>query len=133
LLKPLKVIGFPVHYLSIIISLVLRSFPMIFQEADIIIKAQASRGIDFYRGGFRDKIKSFLSLFIPLFVLSFQKAENLANAMDARYFNISKPRTRYHVFKLRQTDFVFLGVTILLIASLFLIKCNSFSFPTFGD
>jgi hypothetical protein len=28
---------------------------------------------------------------------------------------------------------VFLGVTILLIASLFLIKCNSFSFPTFGD
>lgn len=121
LFKPLSYIGFPVRIFSTIISLVLRSFPMIFQEADIIMKAQASRGVDFYKGKFKDKIKSLLSLIIPLFILSFQKSENLANAMDVRGFDIYAKRTRYRQFKITLSDFYFIVLALIFLVLIILL------------
>ncbi|WP_434342469.1 energy-coupling factor transporter transmembrane component T family protein [Mycoplasma capricolum] len=106
LLSPLRLIKAPVYILSMIISIALRMIPTLIDEAGRIMKAQASRGIDIKNGKFKDKVKSLTSLIIPLLVSSFQKAEDLAYAMDARGYDPNASRTRFVQFKPRLTDFI---------------------------
>lgn len=101
LLSPLRLIKAPVYILSMIISIALRMIPTLIDEAGRIMKAQASRGIDIKNGKFKDKVKSLTSLIIPLLVSSFQKAEDLAYAMDARGYNPNATRTRFVQFKFK--------------------------------
>ena len=100
LLSPLKLVKFPVHIFSTIIAIAFRMIPTLLEEASKIMKAQASRGVDYKNGNFKDKIKAIGSLVIPLLVSSFQKAEDLAYAMDARGYDPYQKRTRYKKFRL---------------------------------
>ena len=104
LLKPLKVIGLPTHEISMMISIALRFIPTILEEAMRIMKAQQSRGVDMEEGKLKEKIQAVLSLIIPLFICAFQRAEDLANAMEARGYNPQGERTRYHQLRLRLSD-----------------------------
>ncbi|WP_026389216.1 energy-coupling factor transporter transmembrane component T family protein [[Acholeplasma] multilocale] len=106
LLYPLKLIGIPVYILSMIISIALRMIPTLIDEAGRIMKAQSSRGIDIKNGKAKDKVKGLTSLIIPLLVSAFQKAEDLAYAMDARGYEPHAKRTRYVQFKFRISDLV---------------------------
>lgn len=105
LLTPLKKIKFPAHVIAMMISIALRFIPDLLDETKRIMKAQASRGVDFNEGKFMEKIKSIVSLIIPLFISAFQRAEELANAMESRNYNPDAPRTRYKslVWKLQDT------------------------------
>jgi energy-coupling factor transport system permease protein len=104
LLFPLKLIGIPVYIFSTIISIALRMIPTLIDEAGRIMKAQASRGIDMKNGKLKDKIRSMISLIIPLLVSSFQKAEDLAYAMDSRGYSPHGKRTRYKQIHFRFID-----------------------------
>ncbi|MCL8211359.1 Energy-coupling factor transporter transmembrane protein EcfT [Mesoplasma sp. JKS002658] len=110
LLSPLKLIGIPVYILSTIISIALRMIPTLMDEAGRIMKAQASRGIDIKNGSFKDKGKGLVSLIIPLLVSSFQKAEDLAYAMDARGYDPHAARTRFHQFSFSVVDLIIFAV-----------------------
>jgi len=116
LLSPLKLVKFPVHILSTIIAIAFRMIPTLLEEASKIMKAQASRGVDYKNGGFKDKIKAIGSLVIPLLVSSFQKAEDLAYAMDSRGYDPYQKRTRYRKFKIS-----FLDIAILVFGMSFAI------------
>lgn len=95
LLSPLKRIGFPAHEVAMMISIALRFIPTLVDETNKIMIAQTSRGVDFQSNKLRVKIKAVVSLLIPLFVASFKRAEELANAMEARGYNPSAKRTRF--------------------------------------
>ncbi|MDP4040295.1 energy-coupling factor transporter transmembrane component T family protein [Mycoplasma mycoides] len=116
LLSPLRLIKAPVYILSMIISIALRMIPTLIDEAGRIMKAQASRGIDIKNGKFKDKVKSLTSLIIPLLVSSFQKAEDLAYAMDARGYDPNATRTRFVQFKFRIVDAIIfvLGISFAI-------------------
>lgn len=110
LLSPFKKIGFPTHEVAMMISIALRFIPTLLEETERIMKAQASRGVDFSEGKLKDKIMSIVSLIIPLFISAFQRAEDLANAMESRNYNPEAKRTRYKqlVWKLADTiSFIF--------------------------
>lgn len=80
------------------------------------MKAQSSRGIDMKNGKTKDKAKGITSLIIPLLVSSFQKAEDLAYAMDARGYDPHAPRTRFVRFKFSWVDFsIFIVVVAIAI------------------
>lgn len=119
LLFPLKLIGIPVYIFSTIISIALRMIPTLIDEAGRIIKAQASRGIDMKNGKLKDKMRSMISLIIPLLVSSFQKAEDLAYAMDSRGYSPHGKRTRYKQVHFRFVDYIVfvigLGAGVLMI------------------
>ena len=95
LLSPFKRIGFPTHEVAMMISIALRFIPTLLEEAQRIMKAQASRGVEFSEGTLKEKILSIVSLIIPLFISAFQRAEDLANAMESRNYNPEAKRTRY--------------------------------------
>jgi energy-coupling factor transport system permease protein len=77
------------------ISIALRFVPSLMIESQVIMKAQASRGVDFKNGNFKDKMKALVSLVVPMFSIAFHKADDLANAMEARAYNPRYARTRY--------------------------------------
>lgn len=121
LLNPLKRFGFPAHELAMMISIALRFIPDLLEEAKRIMKAQASRGVDFNEGKLTEKIKSIVSLIIPLFISAFQRAEDLANAMESRNYNPEAKRTRYKSLSWKRYDtiaFIFTAVVSMSVVTL---------------
>lgn len=114
LFSPLKVIRFPAHEIAMTISIALRFIPTLLEETEKIMKAQASRGVDLNEGKLNEKITAIVSLIIPLFISSFQRSEDLANAMEARGYNPSGKRTRYRLLKWANHDTGALIIVILI-------------------
>ena len=120
-MSPLKVIRFPAHEIAMTISIALRFIPTILEETERIIKAQKSRGVDLEEGKLKEKIGAIISLLIPLLISSFQRSEELSDAMEARGYNPSAKRTRYRVLKFKISDLISSIVTILLLTSIILL------------
>ncbi|MBN2300252.1 MAG: energy-coupling factor transporter transmembrane protein EcfT [Acholeplasmataceae bacterium] len=119
LLKPLKIIKVPVDVIAMMLSLTLRYIPTLLGETEKIMKAQASRGVDFKESKFKEKIIQIISLLIPVFVISFKRAEDLGNAMEVRGYIIGAKRTRIDEYTIGFIDilsliaaFVILGLII---------------------
>lgn len=117
LMKPLKKIGVPANEIAMIISIALRFIPTLIEETQRIIKAQTSRGVDLQEGSIKEKIMAVLSLIVPLFVSSYQRAEELANAMEARGYVPSRNRTRYKQLHMQLKDIVMMSACMLVLCS----------------
>lgn len=121
LLKPLALIKLPIHELAIVMSIALRLIPTLMEETDKIMNAQKARGADFESGNLFKRAKAMLPILIPLFVSSFRRADELADAMDSRCYRGAKGRTRMKVLKLHWRDlFAFLFMAALLFVILML-------------
>ena len=122
LLAPLKLLKIKVGVFSMMIALTLRFIPTLIEESKKIMKAQASRGVDFEEGRLKDKVSQIISLLIPMFVISFKRADDLANAMEARGYVIGAKRTKLDELKLRWRDYlcilISLGLLTLVIWSM---------------
>jgi energy-coupling factor transport system permease protein len=114
ILSPLKLFHIPVSVFAMLISLTLRFIPTLMQESRKIMNAQASRGVDFNEGSIKDKVNQIISLLIPMFVISFKRAEDLSNAMEARGYIIGAKRTKLDELKLRWRDYLSLIIVIAL-------------------
>lgn len=122
LLKPFKKIGVPSHEIAMVISIALRFIPTLIEETQRIMKAQSSRGVDLEEGSLIKKMRAILSLLIPLFLSAFQRAEDLAYAMEARGYNPSKERTRYKVLKLETRDYFLLVISSLILIGIIVLS-----------
>lgn len=122
LLRPLKLIKFPVGELATMLSLTLRFIPTLLEETQKIMKAQASRGVEFSESRFKDKVTQIISLLIPIFVIALKRAEDLANAMEVRGYIIGGKRTKIDTLKFRVSDFVVLFVSLGLLTTAILLK-----------
>ena len=84
------------------------------------MKAQASRGVDFNEGKLKEKVNQIVSLLVPMFVISYKKAEDLAYAMEARGYIPGKERSKLEVLKYKLSDYL-VYVFVLLFISLIII------------
>ncbi|MGY3766298.1 energy-coupling factor transporter transmembrane component T family protein [Vagococcus vulneris] len=121
ILRPLKVVKFPAHEISLMLSIALRFVPTLMDETEKIMNAQRARGVDFGEGNLMQKMKAIVPLLIPLFVSSFNRAEDLATAMEARGYQGGEGRTKYRVLHWHFQDtlvvlsFAVLTVTLVLL------------------
>ena len=102
-------------------SIALRFIPTILEETQRIIKAQKSRGVDLEEGTLKEKIGAIISLLIPLLISSFQRSEELSDAMEARGYNPSAKRTRYRVLKFKRIDLICSLVSSILLTAIILL------------
>ncbi|MCH5153215.1 MAG: energy-coupling factor transporter transmembrane protein EcfT [Clostridiales bacterium] len=121
LLKPLRIIKFPVHEFALIMSLTLSFIPSLIEETDRIIRAQKARGADFDTGGLIKRAKAFVPILIPLLVGGFRRAEELANAMNSRCYEGATKRTQMRVMKLGWRDAVATIFVLLFFATIFVV------------
>ena len=122
LLAPLKMFKLPVHQLSMIMSIALRFIPTLMDELDKIILAQKSRGSEISSGNIATRIKSFIPLLVPLFISAFQRAEELAVAMEVRGYDANVKRTSYRQLKWQLRDTLSLIMIIPIAIILFVLK-----------
>ncbi len=113
-LSPLKYIKVPVAEFAMMLSLTLRFIPTLLIETEKIMKAQASRGIDFDEGNIFDKMKQIVTLLIPMFVISINRAEDLANAMEARGYIIGQKRTSIDELRFQLRDYLAFGFVLII-------------------
>ena len=121
LMKPLRVVRFPVHELALIMSLSLSFIPSLIEETDRIIRAQKARGANFDTGNLVKRAKAFVPILIPLLVGGFRRAEELANAMNSRCYEGATVRTQMRVMKVSWRDFVGAIVVVLFFTAVFVV------------
>lgn len=114
LLKPLTALRIPVHDLVMVIQVTFRFIPFLAQAAERIAKAQASRGAEWgtRKGGLLARTRQLIPLIVPLFMISLQRAETMALAMDARGYGSMPQRSSMIVLRFGWLD----ALTILLAA-----------------
>lgn len=115
LLKPFEAIGLPTHIIAMMISIALRFIPTLIEETQRIMNAQASRGVDLENGSLKEKVMAILALIVPLFVSAFDRADQLANAMEARGYDPNRPRTRYKTLKMGNADYMVLCASMAVL------------------
>ena len=121
ILKPLKVVHFPVYEVALMLSIALRFVPTLMDETTKIMDAQRARGVDFGEGNLFQQMKAIVPILIPLFVSSFNRADDLATAMEARGYQGGEGRSKYRILKWRTRDTVaFITMGLLTVALLFL-------------
>lgn len=103
--RPLKVIGVPVNELAITISVSLKFVPVLLDEADKIIKAQAARGVDFETKNPVKRLKNYVPVMVPLFINSIKRADELSQVMEARCYRGGEGRTGIRKLKMTVQDF----------------------------
>jgi len=112
----LKVLRIPVHEIAMMMTIALRFIPTLLEETDKIIKAQISRGAPLDRGNLFRRMRGFVSVLIPLFVSAFRRADELAQAMEARCYRGGEGRTRLKEMRLHSADLWATALALLFCA-----------------
>ena len=123
LMRPLERIHVPAHEIAMMTSIALRFVPTILEEFDHIVLAQKARGAKIGEGKLIQRLMSFIPLMVPLFVAAFRRADDLAQAMEAKCYRGGKGRTRWKVSVWHRYDTLVLAFFILLMAAA--IVCRS--------
>jgi energy-coupling factor transport system permease protein len=108
LLKPLTPLGVPAHEIALIATIALRFVPILAEELERVMRAQASRGGEIGALSWRRPVEiatAISPLVVPLFVNAFRRAEDMAIAMEARCYMGGGGRTRFLQLKARPVDY----------------------------
>lgn len=117
-MKPLTRWKVPAHEIAMMMSIALRFIPTILDEFDRIVLAQRSRGARVGQGRGLQKLTSFVPLLVPLFVASFRRAEDLAQAMEAKCYRGGDGRTRWKTQPWQVKDSLAVGLVGALLLAL---------------
>ena len=123
LLSPLKKVRFPVHELSMMMTIALRFIPTLVEETDKIMSAQKARGAGLDSGGILKRAKSLVPIIIPLFVSAFKRANELATAMECRCYKGGEGRTRLRQLKIAARDIIAIVIMLILFAGIIVMNC----------
>ena len=91
-------------------------------EASKIMNAQRARGVDFGEGNIIQQMKAVTPILVPLFVSSFNRADELANAMEARGYQGGEGRTKYRELNWQLRDTIAMLAFVALTALLFFLR-----------
>ncbi len=117
LLNPLKKVHFPVHELSMMMSIALRFIPTLIEETEKIISAQKARGADFDSGNLLQRIRAMIPILVPLFISAFRRADELATAMECRLYRGDIGRTRMKQLAITAVDHKAIAFSIVVFAA----------------
>ncbi len=92
-----------------------RLVPTIAVDAQTVIDAQKSRGLELEKGNLMKRIRNFIPILIPLIVSAIRRSMELAEALESRGFNASNKRMPYITLKFHKLDYATLILTIFLL------------------
>lgn len=121
MLQPLARLRLSPRKLTLMLGIALRFIPTVFEEADKIRKAQASRGLELADLSWKDKASAMISLLVPVTVGAFRRAMELAESMESRGYRLRGARTQLNELRWRPGDTWFLLAFALLAAGLLLL------------
>ncbi len=130
LLRPFRRLGVPSHELALVNMIALRFVPTFAEQAERVMKAQASRCGDVaeVRIWRPDKAaRAMLPLIVPLFLNALRRAEDLVLAMESRSYMGGDGRTQYVSFTAHPRDYAVIALTVVIFAGIVLYAWPSLS------
>jgi len=100
----------------------IRFVPVLADEAQSIIDAQRSRGLELEKGNFLARIRKYIPILLPLIINSIRRSLELAEAMESRAFGAARRRTNLYTLKMNPGDYAVLAVSILALTSALYIR-----------
>ena len=96
----------------------IRFVPVLAEEAQTIMDAQKSRGLELEKGNFIGRIKNYIPILIPLIVSAIRRSLELAEAMESRAWGAIKKRTNLYILEMKRGDYclIAISITILVLA-----------------
>lgn len=113
LLAPLGSLGLPAHELAMVFSLMLRFIPILADEANAIMDAQATRAASMHEGSVLKRIKSCIPVIIALLASALRHANGLARSLDARCYEGGAARSHWHPLAYKKRDALAWGITLM--------------------
>jgi energy-coupling factor transport system permease protein len=130
LLRPFSAIGLPGHEIALVGAIALRFVPILGEQLESIIKAQASRGASYEaQGRWRlvANARRMAAIAVPLFVDAYRRSEELALAMQARCYRGGRGRTHLVELTLTPVDFIAVGSAAVILVAVGIIQYLSFA------
>ena len=124
-------LGLPYEF-SWAITTAYRYVPTLAREAQQIIDAQMSRGIEFQKGNFLKRIKNYIPLIVPLFISAIKRAWKLAEAMDSKAWGAAKKRTFLYELQMSPVDYIIIIIVTIVFAFVIYIR-YVFGLPTWAE
>ena len=128
LMSPLKKIKVPVHAFAMMMSIALRFIPILVEETEKIMNAQKSRGADFTSGGIIKRAKALIPIIIPLLASAFNRADELATAMECRCYRGDKNRTKMVKLEYKCADWLFMLTFVLIFAVVLVMRILPYNY-----
>jgi len=100
----------------------IRFVPVLADEAQSIMDAQRSRGLELDRGSFFARVRKYIPILLPLIINSIRRSLELAEAMESRAFGASSTRTNLYELEMGRKDLVVLIVSILSLLTVLYIR-----------
>ncbi|MCL1974665.1 MAG: energy-coupling factor transporter transmembrane protein EcfT [Firmicutes bacterium] len=122
LLKPAGRIGIPSHEIAMMMSIALRFIPTILEEFDRIVLAQRARGATIAQGNIAKRITAMMPLLVPLFVAAFRRADELAQAMEAKCYHGGEGRSRWRQSRWQAGDTAYTAFFCLILAGMIFVR-----------
>lgn len=88
--------GVPIHSMAVIVMIAFRFIPVLIEEMNILMDAQAARGAEFENCSVWKKTRNVCSLLMPLFFSTVRRSTDLAMAMEARGYQEGAETTRMY-------------------------------------
>jgi energy-coupling factor transport system permease protein len=94
-----------------------RFVPVLAEEAQTIMDAQKSRGLELEKGNFLKRIRNYIPILIPLIVSAIRRSLELAEAMESRAWGAIKKRTNLYRLEMHKGDIVLIIMTVAILAA----------------
>ncbi|MBD3173404.1 energy-coupling factor transporter transmembrane protein EcfT, partial [Candidatus Bathyarchaeota archaeon] len=107
----------------------IRFVPVLADEAQTIMDAQRSRGLELDKGNFLTRIKNYIPILLPLIINSIRRSLELAEAMESRAFGATDDRTNLYELEMNNLDYIVLFVSIILLVLAIYARVYLPSFP----
>lgn len=113
--SPLRRVGLRTDEIAIMIMIAFRFIPVMLEEANNLMDAQASRGVEFENCSVFTKTKNVFTLLMPLFIGSIERSADLAMAMEARGYTGANERSKMYPLEYSRHDRWVYVISVLLL------------------
>ncbi len=107
----------------------IRFVPVLADEAQTIMDAQRSRGLELDKGNFITRVKNYIPILLPLIINSIRRSLELAEAMESRAFGATKERTNIYELGMSGSDYAVLVIIMFCLGLMVYVKMYLSPFP----
>jgi len=111
-----KWLGYP-NALSFTFTTAVRLVPTLAVDAQTVVDAQRSRGLELDRGNLLRRIRNYIPILIPLLLIAIRRSLELAEALESRGFPGKEGRSSLFQLKLKRGDYAIIGISVGAIAA----------------
>jgi energy-coupling factor transport system permease protein len=100
------------YSISFTFTTAVRLVPTMAIDAQTVVDAQRSRGLELDKGNFLKRIRNYIPILIPLIISAIRRSVELAEALESRAFGATEKRTAIVSLKMRVADYLVIMATV---------------------